>query len=193
MTLQSPSLILATQSPYKRELMERLGIEFQTAAANINEQHWPGESALVLATRLAEKKARVVAEQNPGAFVLGSDQVVFIDDMIFGKPGTAAAAVDQLMELRGLTHTLLTTLALVYPDGRMETEAVYTFMSMRSLSVEALTAYVELDQPLDCAGSYKVEEHGVRLFSRMDGDDYTNIIGLPLTRVVDLFERAGLM
>ena len=193
MTLQSPSLILATQSPYKRELLERLGIEFRTAAANVNEQHWPGESPLTLASRLAEKKARVVSEQNPGAFVLGSDQVIFVDDKIYGKPGSVSAAVAQLDELQGKTHTLLTTLALVYPDGRLDTEAVYTFMTMRSFSTAELSAYVEQDQPVDCAGAYKVEAHGVRLFSKMDGDDYTNIIGLPLTRVVDLFERAGLM
>jgi septum formation protein len=193
MTLQSPGLILASQSRYKQELLGRLGIEFQTAPSEVEEQHWPGETPLEMASRLAEKKARAVAEQNPGMFVLGADQVVFIDDKIYGKPGTVAAAVEQLGELQGKTHTLLSTLALVYPDGRVDTEAVYTFMTMRSFSVESLIVYVELDQPLDCAGAYKIEEHGVRLFSKMDGDDYTNIIGLPLTRVVDLFERAGLM
>ncbi len=193
MTLQSPRLILASQSRYKQELLGRLGIEFQTAPSEIKEQHWPGETPLEMASRLAEKKARAVAEKNPGMFVLGADQVVFIDDTIYGKPGSVSGAVEQLKELQGKTHTLLSTLALVYPDGRVDSEAVYTFMTMRSFSEESLAAYVELDQPLDCAGAYKIEEHGVRLFSKMDGDDYTNIIGLPLTRVVDLLERAGLM
>lgn len=190
---QNTGLILATQSRYKRELLARLGVAFEADAAHIDESRLPGEAPMAMASRLAEAKARAVALRHPEAYVLGADQVVFKDDQVFGKPHTAENAVEQLLTLQGGPHTLLSAIALVCPDGSVVHAHATTLMEMRPLSREALELYVTEDQPLDCAGAYKVEERGIRLFYRMHGDDYTNIIGLPLTRVVDLLQERGLL
>lgn len=187
------ALILATQSRYKSELMSRLGIEFEIHAAEVDEsRHWD-EPPEQMALRLAEQKARKVASFRPDAYVLGADQVAFFDATVLGKPGTRERAIEQLLLLQGRAHTLMSAIALAYPDGHVVSSFAKTTMEMRSLNRSQIEAYVDRDSPLDCAGSYKVEAAGIRLFHRMPGDDYTNIIGLPLTRVVDLLTDAGLM
>lgn len=186
-----PDLIIATQSTYKLELFSRLGIPFEGRGAYIDESALPGESPVKTARRLARQKAEAIAQEFPHAAVLGADQVVFWDDRVLSKPGTKHAAVEQLCFLSGRVHTLLSAIALRMPDGSFfEAECAFK-MHMRTLSREQLEAYVDADLPLDCAGAYKVEERGIRLFSRMEGDDFTSIIGLPLTRVVDVLESAG--
>lgn len=193
MNTQNTGLILATQSRYKCELLQRLGVPFEADAAHIDESRLPDEGPADMAARLAEAKARAVAARHPGKFVLGADQVIFQGDRVFGKPHTPDNAVAQLLALQGGDHTLLSAIALVCPNGSVVHGHAVTLMQMRALDRQALEAYVAQDEPYDCAGAYKVEAYGIRLFRRMIGDDYTNIIGLPLTRVADVFEERGLL
>lgn len=186
-----PELIIATQSTYKLELFSRLGVSFEGRGAYIDESALPDEAPAQTARRLARQKAEAIALEFPDAAVLGADQVIFLADRVFSKPGTKHAAVEQLCLLTGKVHTLLSAIALRMPDGTFyEAECAFQ-MHMRALSRDVLEAYVDADLPLDCAGAYKVEERGIRLFSKMEGDDFTSIIGLPLTRVVDVLESAG--
>ncbi|MFU8803367.1 MAG: Maf family protein, partial [Bradymonadaceae bacterium] len=123
--------------------------------------------------------------------VVGADQVIALDDIIASKPGTARAARAQLARQAGRTHDLHTAVAVVTPDQEVFDDIVHFRMEMRPLSDEEIAAYVAEEAPLDCAGSYKIESGGIRLFRSMHGDDFTAIIGLPLTRVWSLLEEAG--
>ncbi|MEZ4460096.1 MAG: nucleoside triphosphate pyrophosphatase [bacterium] len=192
-TQQTNALILATASSYKRELLARLGIRFEAHAADVDESRLPGEDAQTMCTRLAVAKADAVAAQHPNAWVIGADQVVFYDDSILGKPGSRERAVEQLMTLQGRQHFLMSAVALIGPAGQTHVATSLTKMTMRPRTRAQIESYVDADQPFDCAGAYKVEQRGIALFETMHGDDYTNIIGLPLTRVVDLLEAEGLL
>lgn len=184
-------LILATESTYKIELLERLGLPFDACAAHIDEARKPGEAPAAMAARLAAEKAQRVATDHPSAFVLGADQVIALDQEIFQKPGSVDRAVAQLMRLQGKTHRLITAIALRTPDGSVQASECAFDMVMRPLTEAGARAYVEADQPLYCAGSYRIEAAGIRLFEAARGDDFTAIIGLPLTRVWSLLEQAG--
>ncbi|TXD38577.1 septum formation protein Maf [Lujinxingia vulgaris] len=185
------TLILATESAYKIELLQRLGLPFEACAAHIDEARIPDEAPATMAARLALHKARRVAEDYPDAYVLGADQVIALDQQIFQKPATAERAVAQLMALQGKTHRLITAIALRTPDGaELASECAFE-MVMRPLTEPQARAYVEADQPLFCAGSYRIEAGGIRLFEAARGDDFTAIIGLPLTRVWSLLDQAG--
>ncbi len=185
-------LILASGSRYKRELMARLSLPFHTVSPDIDESPHRGEAASAVALRLAAEKARAVAALHPEAYVIGCDQVIALDDTLLHKPGDVEGAKAQLRRLQGRPHALLCAVALCWPQGGEPLTALAKVtMVMRPLDEAQIAAYVARDMPLDCAGSYKLEEAGVRLFSRMQGDDYTAIVGLPLTRVMDLLEQAG--
>ncbi|AWV90157.1 Maf family protein [Bradymonas sediminis] len=186
-----PRLILATESTFKRELLERLSIPFESVAAKIDERPLAGESPADTARRLARQKAEAVAAAHPGAWVIGADQVIALGDTRFSKPKTAERACAQLAELSGQTHALLTAVALVTPGGAVSDDLAKYQMEMRALTSAQIAQYIAEDQPLGCAGSYMIEAGGIRLFRAMRGDDYTAIIGLPLTRVHTLLERAG--
>jgi septum formation protein len=185
-------LYLASQSSYKRALLERLGVPFESLDVSVDESPLASEVPVELARRLALKKAKAGAEQS-GSWTLGADQVIALGPTVFHKPGTAERAVDQLMALSGETHLLVSAVAVAHPDGTVAIEDSQYHMEMREFSREQAQAYVERDSPLDCAGAYKIEEAGIRLFRRMRGDDYTAIVGLPLTRVVNLLERIELL
>lgn len=189
--VNQPRLILATASRYKRELFERLSLPFEVDSADIDESPQPGESPEQSARRLALVKAQHVARRHPGAYVIGADQVIALDDEIVSKPRTARAARQQLARQAGRSHDLFTAVALVTPQGAITEALVHYIMEMRPLSEKQIKAYVDEDCPLDCAGSYKIEARGIRLFRSMVGEDYTAIIGLPLTRVWSLLEDAG--
>lgn len=184
-------LILATASRYKRSLLERLALEFEADAADIDETPQPGEAPDALARRLARAKARAVHTRHPEAFVLGADQVIALGDELLSKPGTPEGARAQLRRLSGRTHRLIATVALATPDGRLLDDTTVFEMVMRPLSDAEIAAYVDDEMPVDCAGAYKIEAGGIRLFRAMRGDDFTAIIGLPLTRVHHLLEEAG--
>jgi len=146
----------------------------------------PGE----LATRLAYEKANAVAAGCPEAIVIGSDQLVDLDGVVLGKPGTAAAAVSQLMAMSGRTHRLLTAVCVIAPDRKLEFFDE-TQLHMRSLTLQEAARYVERDSPLDCAGSYRIESLGISLFERIQTDDFTAIMGLPLLRLSQVLREFG--
>jgi septum formation protein len=184
-------LILASGSSYKRALMARLGLPFESITSDADETPAPGETPAACAARLALSKARVVQSSHPDAWIIGCDQIIALDGEQLHKPVTFEAAVGQLTRMQGRSHDLICAVALVGPGGVALEDVACFEMHMRRLSPAAVEAYVREDMPLDCAGSYKLEQGGIRLFSSMRGDDYTAIVGLPLTRVWALLERAG--
>jgi septum formation protein len=191
-----PRIVLASTSRYRRELVRRLGLEVEAMAPAFDER--AAEAALgaasteEVARALALGKAQSLAAQLGDALVLGGDQIAEIDGERLHKPGTAENARAQLRRLAGRTHRLVTAVALVRAsDRRAEVLVDVHRLTMRPLSDEAIARYVERDQPLDCAGSYRVEELGIALFERIEGADFTAIVGLPLTLVVTLLGRLG--
>ncbi|HOX45428.1 MAG TPA: nucleoside triphosphate pyrophosphatase [Myxococcota bacterium] len=183
-------LVLASTSRYRSALLERLGLPFEAARPPYQEQHDLPLPPEELVLHLARGKARSLAPLFPDALLLAADQVAELDGRVLTKPGDEARAVEQLRLLAGRTHRLLTGVCLLEArSGRLEQALDVQRMSMRPLAEERLRAYVALDRPFDCAGSYRVEGPGIALFERMQGEDFTGIIGLPLTRVVDLLAR----
>lgn len=188
-----PSLVLASTSPYRRQLLERLGLPFTTAAPEVDERPRPGESPQVLVLRLAEAKARAVASTHPNALVIGSDQVACIDEDILGKPGDRARAIAQLERASGQIVVFQTGLCLLNTaSGRARTLVEPFRVHFRHLDRQQIEGYVDREQPFDCAGSFKSEGLGIALFERLEGDDPNTLIGLPLIRLVSLLESEGM-
>jgi septum formation protein len=187
-----PDLILASTSPYRRQLLLRLGVAFECEAPGVDERAAAaGEPDPARRARLlARAKAEAVAARHPHAVVIGSDQVAEVDGAILGKPGTIAAAVDQLLLLQGREHRLITAVALATPDALVEFADIAR-LRMRRLDRAALERYVEADQPLDCCGSYKIEARGIGLFESVETADRTAITGLPLLRLTAELVRLG--
>jgi septum formation protein len=186
------TLVLASTSRYRRQLLERLGVPFECVAPGVDEDTFKAveQNPERLAQRLARAKAEDVARRHPEAVVIGSDQVAEVGGAILGKPGTAAAAVEQLLRLQGREHRLITAVALATPDEVVEFTDV-TVLRMRRLDRAALLRYVEADQPLDCAGSYKIEARGRALFEAVESADHTAITGLPLLWLKGELVRLG--
>lgn len=186
-------LLLASTSPWRGELLERLGLPFEQVDPDLDEEPWKGRGLSVedLVTQLAVAKASALADRAPDAFILGADQVAELDGDVLGKPGTAGRAVEQLSRLAGRTHRLVTGLALLCPDGSVRTALDVHEVTLRALTRPQIEHYVQRDQPLACAGSYKLESLGIALLQRCRGDDYTAVIGLPLTQVVRLLAESG--
>jgi septum formation protein len=188
-----PELVIATTSAYRLALLDRLGLAYRAVAHRVDERALEpaGASPEAVAQLLARAKADSLADAFPDALVLGSDQVVEHDGELLHKPGDAETALVQLRRLAGHTHRIITAVALRYPDGRHDSHLDVHTMRMRALPDAALRAYLAHDQPFDCAGSYKIEGRGIALFEAAAGEDYTGVIGLPLTGVVSLLARAG--
>ena len=187
-----PEIILASTSPYRRELLARLRLPFTTAKPHVDETRLPGEAPAALASRLALAKAQAVASQHPAAIVIGSDQVAHIGDEIFSKPGTAERARAQLRQMSGQTVLFQTALALIrQQDGIVLQESEPTEVRFRTLTDAEITRYVEMEQPLDCAGSAKAEALGISLLDALTSDDPTAIIGLPLIRLAHMLRTLG--
>ena len=187
-----PEIILASTSPYRRELLARLRLPFTTAKPHVDETRLPGEAPAALASRLALAKAQAVAAQHPAAIVIGSDQVAHIGDEIFSKPGTAERARAQLRQMSGQTVLFQTALALIrQQDGIVLQETEPTEVRFRTLTDAEITRYVEMEQPLDCAGSAKAEALGISLLDALRSDDPTAIIGLPLIRLAHMLRTLG--
>jgi len=186
-------LILASTSRYRRALLDRLGVPYQAEAPRCDEEalKQPGMAPQALAEYLAEAKAASVAELFPDAVVIGSDQLVALDEEMLGKPGTAAAAVAQLERLAGRSHRLITALVVAGPDGARRRHTDVTTLVMRRLDRAALERYVAADQPLDCAGAYKLECRGIALFERIDSADHSAITGLPLIALSGILRDIG--
>jgi 7-methyl-GTP pyrophosphatase len=188
----SPPLILASSSRYRRELLERLRIPFQTDAAGLDESRRPGEEPGQLVARLAREKALQVAGRHPNALVIGADQIAVCEDEILGKPGTAARNITQLQRASGHALTFLTAVCLLHSHERRREEHVdETVVRFRQLSEAEISRYVELERPYDCAGGFKCEGLGIALFERIKSNDPTALIGLPLIWVCGALRRAG--
>ncbi len=186
-------LLLASTSPYRRSLMERLDLEFSVCSPDVDETPRAGESPMDLVRRLAEAKARAGAAQAGRALVIGSDQVAVVGDEVLGKPGSAERACAQLTRLSGQRVVFLTGLCLFNSaEDRTQLEVVPFSVVFRHLSSTQIQDYVRREQPFNCAGSFKSEGLGIALFERMEGDDPTALIGLPLIRLVGMLEAEGL-
>lgn len=186
-----PSLILASTSRYRQELLARLRLPFEAVPPEVDETPLAGEAPAALAERLALAKARAVAAARPDAIVLGSDQVADLDGQALGKPGSHAAAQAQLRLMSGRVVVFQTAVAVV-ARGLAAIERAEVRVRFRALSDAAIDAYLHADQPYDCAGSAKVESLGIALLESVESDDPTALIGLPLIRTCSLLRRAGL-
>jgi septum formation protein len=186
------SLILASTSPYRRELLARLGLPFEVADPQTDETPLPGESPEALALRLSERKARAVASNFPGALIIGSDQVATVDGKIYGKPGTHERAVEQLRELSGKTVNFFTGLCLLNTrTGSAEVCGVSTLVSFRELNTQEIESYLKREPAYNCAGSAKSEGLGIALLRSMQGDDPNALVGLPLIALCNLLRNQG--
>ncbi|MBF0108066.1 MAG: septum formation inhibitor Maf [Magnetococcales bacterium] len=187
----APSIILASTSVYRRQLLERFGLPFEVIGPKVSEAPLPGEDPRSLVRRLAEAKARSVALDHPGALVIGSDQVAVLDGEIIGKPGTMGRAIGQLRAFSRRTVDFPTGICCLRRDAECQVDVVMTRVHFRTLDEDRITRYVERDTPLDCAGSFKSEGLGITLFERIEGDDPTALMGLPLIRLGRMLEQAG--
>jgi septum formation protein len=188
-----PRIVLASTSRYRRDLMQRLRIDFEVRAPDIDETALPGESPRGTALRLAAEKANAVHALSPGTIVIGSDQVAELDGTPLGKPLEHGAALAQLERMQGKEVVFHTALAVVGPTpDNVQVDCVPTTVHMRTLPSAALDRYLRLDQPYDCAGAARIESLGIALVDRVESDDPTALIGLPLIRLVTMLARVGI-
>ena len=191
--MKPPTLILASTSRYRRELLSRLRLPFEVVAPDVDESPLAGEQPAQLAQRLALAKARAVSTLWPDAIVVGSDQVADLDGQPIGKPGNHQNAVAQLQRMRGRRVIFQTAVAVVHAQGGFAKGLLAPVnVSFRSLSDAEIEHYLNTEQPYDCAGSAKCETLGIALLDAIDSDDPTALIGLPLIRTCQLLRQAGL-
>lgn len=191
--MNEPPLILASTSRYRRELLQRLRLPFTVQAPHTDETPLPGEAPAALALRLALAKAQAVAAQHPQAVVIGSDQVADLHGAPLGKPGDFERAREQLRRMSGQRVMFHTAVAVVRADtGFQKTLLAPVAVTFRVLGEAEIERYLALDEPFDCAGSAKSESLGVALLERIDADDPTALVGLPLMRTCALLRAAGL-
>jgi len=181
------TLVLASTSPYRRELLERLGLPFETASPNVDETALTYETPEQLVKRLAKLKARAVAVDFPDALIIGSDQVAVLDNQILGKPGNHETAVQQLSNASGKKVLFITGLCLLSSaTGKAQVSVDIFSVEFRQLSASQIENYLQREKPYDCAGSFKSEGLGISLFERMEGDDPNALIGLPLITLINM-------
>lgn len=188
------TVVLASTSPYRLQLMRQLGIQFHVAAPLYEEQIDQRVAPELLVKHLAGHKAKSLKERYPDALIVGADQVfVSSRGAIMGKPGTVENAVEQLRDMSGRSHTFYTGLSVFdSATGHSLTDLSTYTVSLRKLTLEQIRNYVERENPLDCAGSFKIEGLGITLMERMEGDDYTTLIGLPLIKLTNLLLQMGM-
>ncbi len=183
-------VILASQSPRRRELLTLVGITHVVSPAHIDESVLPNEAPVPHCERLARAKAQVLAVEHPEAVVIAADTIVVIDGDILGKPRDAADARAMIARLSGRTHRVFTAMAVAH-GGRTESAVEEVSVTFRSLSTAEITAYVATGEPMDKAGAYGIQGYGATIVERIDGD-YFSVMGLGLRRLVALLERMGL-
>jgi septum formation protein len=185
-------LILASTSKYRGILLAQLGHTFEAINPNVDEDEVKNGRLLPeeIALHLSHSKAQAVYNRRPDACVIGSDQVCALDGEIFGKPHTTEKATEQIYKMQGKRHELLTAVTIIYPGGT-ETFLNRTILHMRALGLNEIKSYVEDDRPLDCAGSYKLESKGIKLFEKIEMNDHTAIIGLPLIELTTRLLKLG--
>ena len=192
--LSPRALILGSTSPYRRALLQRLRLDFTVAAPDVDETALPGEAPRDLALRLALAKAHAVAAHNPGAVVIGSDQVADLAGQPLGKPGTHERATAQLRQMSGHSVIFQTAVAVVCPEtGFEQVDLAPVVVRFRELSDAEIERYLRAEQPYDCAGSAKSEGLGISLLDAIDSDGPTALIGLPLIRTCRMLRAAGLV
>jgi septum formation protein len=185
-------IVLASTSRYRRELLARLGLPFEVAAPEVDETPLPDEAPRETSRRLAEAKAKAVAQRFPGATVIGSDQVAVLDGMPLGKPGNHDNAVRQLRAMRGKEVVFYTALCLCQAaSARAETRVVPYYVRFRDYSDAQIERYLEREQPYDCAGSARCEGLGIVLIAEMRGEDPNALIGLPLIALTEMLAGLG--
>lgn len=188
-----PQIVLASTSPFRRTLLQKLGLAFKTASPEVDETRAPNEPATELVARLAEAKARAVAPAYPGALIIGSDQVACVDDQILGKPGNRERAVAQLRRASGRSVLFLTGLCLLNAETGNARIVVEPFrVHFRPLTNDQIDGYLNKEQPFNCAGSFKSEGLGIALFDRLEGDDPNALVGLPLIQLIQMLAREGI-
>lgn len=186
------ALVLGSTSPFRKALLDKLGIPFITDTPNTDETRRPGETPDRLVRRLAEDKARNVASRFPDALVIGSDQVACVGDEILGKPGNRENAIAQLSAASGKAVTFYTGLCLYNAANDQIQVAVEPFVvHFRVLGSAQIERYIDLEQPFNCAGSFKSEGFGITLFAALEGRDPNALVGLPLIRLVEMLDRQG--
>jgi septum formation protein len=186
-------LILASASRYRRELLGRIVAEFDVQPAAIDESRLAAETPADLAVRLAVSKADRIATKNPGAIVIGSDQVAALGDTALGKPGNAQQAALQLAACSGKQVVFYTSVSLISQQSAFHEQHLdVTTVTFRELSSPEIDRYLELDQPWDCAGSFRAESKGPLLFESIQSNDPTGLIGLPLIWLAGSIQRAGI-
>ena len=186
-------IVLASTSPYRRELLQRLRLPFSVQAPQVDEQPLPREAPRATACRLALAKARAVALAQPWAIVIGSDQVADVDGVALSKPGTREAALAQLTRMQGREVVFHTAVAVLGPNGKEQVDDVPTSVRFRVLPPAQLVAYLRLEQPYDCAGAAKIESLGITLVESVRSDDPTALIGLPLIRLTSMLASFGIV
>ncbi|MBX3665079.1 MAG: septum formation protein Maf [Burkholderiales bacterium] len=189
-----PPIVLASSSAYRRALLARIGIDCPASAPEIDESPLHGEAPAATALRLAHAKALKIGERESLALIIGSDQVAVLGGRILGKPGTHAAAIEQLRAMSGNTVVFHTALCLLNAaTGAMQTASVPTTVRFRKLETAQIERYLRQDRPYDCAGSAKIESLGIALVERVESDDPTALIGLPLIALTGMLRQEGVV
>jgi len=190
--LYPPPIVLASTSPYRRDLLARLRLRFEVRAPAVDEAALPGEAARETALRLAQAKARAVAPGCPAALIIGCDQVAVLDGVSLGKPGNHASAVAQLKAMRGRNVLFHTALALFNArTGALQTAEVPTTVRFRQYGDAEIERYLEAERPYDCAGSARIEGLGIVLVESVHSSDPTALIGLPLMQLAAMLRNEG--
>jgi MAF protein len=186
-------IVLASSSRFRKSVLAKLALPFETFSPDIEEQRMIGESPEQLVTRLSSLKAQAVSAKYPEHLIIGSDQVASINGVILGKPGDFDNARAQLQFASGKVVTFYTGLVLLNSKmGHKQTSCETFKVHFRDLTDEQITRYLEMDKPYDCAGSFKSEGLGIALFKKLDGDDPNTLIGLPLIKLIDMLEKEGI-
>jgi len=186
-------LILGSSSPFRAEILAKIGLPFITASPDIDESQLAGETPEQLVKRLSEKKALAIAIKYPASLIIGSDQVAVLDGKVLGKPGDHENAVKQLTASAGKTVKFLTGLALYNSQTKHMQSLVEPFeVSFKTITAKQIEFYLQQEQPYQCAGSFKSEGFGISLFSKLDGDDPNSLIGLPLIKLIQLLAVEGI-
>jgi len=191
--MQTQQLILASSSPYRKQLLEKLGLDFTCVSPNINEDRHNNETAQKLALRLAQQKAIALAEQYPQHIIIASDQVAILDNKQLCKPGSKENTILQLQQSSGKSIAFYTSLCVLNSATHsFKTDIDCCTVHFKSLSEAEIIRYVELEKPYDCAGGFKSEGLGIALFDRIEGDDPNSLIGLPLIKLIGLLKVFGI-
>ena len=187
-------LVLGSTSPFRKGLLEKLGLPFVTCTPRVDESRLAGETPNEMVARLAEAKARDTARQHPKALTVGSDQVASIDGSIVGKPGSRDRAIEQLSSASGKSVVFYTGLCLYNAEIDRAQVVVEPFtVHFRALTKAQITRYVDREKPFNCAGSFKSEGFGITLFSSLEGCDPNALVGLPLIRLVEMLDKEGVL